>query len=300
MMDHDVSELPEILRLDEVGEHRYEGAPEHQGGEHDIVRNVVFGGQILAQMIMAAYLDRNQDRHDPKELKSIHAIFARAGDYTKPITYSVEQMHDGRSIGSDTVTFEQSGSIMARGLLLWSRDEPDLIRHTTNVSMPEVPGPDVPGYRVDSRVFPGAEARIVGGINTWSDDEPLREALQNVWIRSPEDHFMVANQAIVAWATDGFLIGTAMLPHEGYHEGQAHRTISTGVVAHTLNFHDRFRADEWLLLANESIWAGRGRTHGRCTVWTEDGRLVATYTQDNLVRGFGDGRDHDADYKRIM
>ena len=44
----------------------------------------------------------------------------------------------------------------------------------------------------------------------------------------------------------------------------------------------------WLLLANEAIWAGRGRTHGRCNVWGRDGRLVATYTQDNLVRAFAD------------
>ena len=91
-----------------------------------------------------------------------------------------------------------------------------------------------------------------------------------------------------------------MLPHAGVDQTQAHRTISTGVLAHTLNFHDRFRADEWLLLANESVWAGRGRTHGRCNIWTLDGRLVATYTQDNLVRSFGDGRDHTGDFQRIM
>jgi acyl-CoA thioesterase II len=108
------------------------------------------------------------------------------------------------------------------------------------------------------------------------------------------------NQAILSWATDGYLIGTAMLPHEGYNEGHAHKTISTGVVSHTLNFHDRFDASEWLLLANESVWAGRGRTHGRCNIWTQDGRLVATYTQDNLVRGWSDGKDHTADYKSIM
>ena len=95
----------------------------------------------------------------------------------------------------------------------------------------------------------------------------------------------MVNQAVLSWATDGWLIGTAMLPHAGIDQSQAHRTISTGVISHTLNFHDRFRGDEWLLLANESVWAGRGRTHGRCNIWTEDGRLVATYTQDNLVRG---------------
>jgi acyl-CoA thioesterase-2 len=295
-MTVDVSALPAMLQLYPTGEHTYEGAPEHGGAQ----RNVVFGGQILAQMILAAHLDRNVDRNDDKEVKSIHAIFARAGDYTQPIRYDVERMHDGRTLGSDTVTFSQGEQLMSRAMILWSKDEPDLIRHTANVEMPQVAGPDSPGQRPDGRVFPGAKGFIVDGIDTWSDDEPLRPAVQNVWTRFDNDYSPVVNQAILSWATDGYLIGTAMLPHEGHNEGHAHKTISTGVVAHTLNFHDRFRADEWVLMANESIWAGRGRTHGRCNIWTEDGRLVATYTQDNLVRGFADGKDHTGDYGRIM
>jgi acyl-CoA thioesterase len=295
-MGVDLAGLPTILQLKQVSDHTYAGKPEHDGDR----RNVVFGGQILAQMIVAAHLDRNADRTDEKEVKSIHAIFARAGDYTRPIEYDVEQMHDGRTIGSDVVTFAQGGRIMSRAMILWSSDEPDLIRHTANVEMPKVVGPDDPGNRTDGRVFPGAEGRIVDGINTWSDDEPLRPAVQNIWTRYTGDYSVPINQAILSWATDGYLIGTAMLPHEGHNEGHAHKTISTGVVAHTLNFHDRFHANEWLLMANESIWAGRGRSHGRCNIWTQDGRLVATYTQDNLVRGWADNQDHTADYKRIM
>jgi acyl-CoA thioesterase len=249
---------------------------------------------------VAAWSDRNADSADGKHVKSIHAIFARAGDYGLPIAYEVERMHDGRTVGSDTVTFGQGGRIMARMLILWSLDEPDLIRHTEGVSMPDVGPPDRPGYRVDGRVFPGAEGRIVGGINTWDDDEPLRPPVQPVWTRYGQSYAHPVDQAILSWATDGFLIGTAMLPHAGYHEGQAHRTISTGVISHSMSFHDPFRADQWLLLAHESVWAGRGRTHGRATVWTEDGRLVASYTQDNLVRAWADARDHTDDYKRIM
>jgi acyl-CoA thioesterase len=251
-------------------------------------------------MIVAAWLDRGADRQPGKDVKSIHAIFARAGDYTEPIAYDVERLHDGRTLGSDTVTFSQRGKVMSRALLLWSQDEPDLIRHTEWARMPDVPGPDEVGPGTGRGVFPGAESRIVGGIDTWSDDEPLRPPAQHVWTRFARDCPAPLNQAILSWATDGWLIGTAMLPHEGYHEGKAHKSISTGVVSHTVNFHDPFRADEWLLLANESIWAGRGRTHGRATVWTEDGRLVATYTQDSLVRGWADGKDHTGDYGRIM
>ncbi len=296
-MTSDKPALPPMLELEQVDDHTFAGKPEHDGE----ARNVVFGGQILAQMIMAGHRDRSAERPNTKEVKSIHAIFARAGDYAAPIEYVVERMHDGRTLGSDTVTFSQHGKVMSRGLILWSEDEPDLIRHTANVEMPEVGPPDDPGHRDDWRVFPGAVGRIAGGINTWSDDEPLRDPVQHVWTRygSSFDE-PVVHQAVASWATDGFLIGTAMLPHPGYNEGHAHKTISTGVVSHTVNFHERFDVSEWLLLANESVWAGRGRTHGRCNIWTEDGRLVATYTQDNLVRAFPDRRDHSADYQRIM
>ncbi len=251
-------------------------------------------------MIVAAHLDRNADREDAKEVKSIHAIFARAGDYTQPIRYEVDRMHDGRTLGSDTVTFSQGGRVMSRGMILWSTDEPDLIRHLEAVEMPDVPGPEDVDSRYQGLVFPGAEARIVDDIDVWSADQPVGPALQNIWTRFDQSYSPVVNQAILSWATDGWLIGTAMLPHAEVNQHQAHRTISTGVVSHTLNFHERFEADEWLLLANEAIWAGRGRTHGRCNVWGRDGRLVATYTQDNLVRAFADRKDHTGDYNRIM
>ncbi len=292
----DIGDLPSMLRLHEVGDHVYEGQPEHTGD----LRNVVFGGQILAQMIMSSYVDRNDGREDLKEVKSIHAIFARAGDYSLPIQYRVERMHDGRTLGSDTVTYSQNDKIMSRGLILWSTDEPDLIRHLEAVVMPDVPGPDEVPHSPKGLVFPGAEARIVDEIDVWSAEQPVGPALQNIWTRFTDSYSPVVNQAILSWATDGWLIGTAMLPHAEVHQHQAHRTISTGVVSHTLNFHERFDADEWLLLANESIWAGRGRTHGRCNVWAQGGRLVATYTQDNLLRSFVDHQDHAADYNRIM
>jgi acyl-CoA thioesterase II len=292
-------ELPAVLRMKPLGDGLYEGPAGPDGDVVEVERNVVFGGQVLAQMIMAADADRLESR-SAKSVKSIHAVFARAGVYTEPLCYQVDRMHDGRALGSDTVTFLQHDAVMARGLLLWSADEPDLIRHTERVAMPDVPAPDLATMRSDLRVFPGAHALIVDNINTWVDDEPLRPPVQNVWVRAPWDLGEVANQAVLSWATDGFLIGTAMLPHAGLHEGQAHRTISTGVVSHTLNFHEPFAGDGWLLLANESIWAGRGRSYGRCTIWTEDGCLVATYTQDNLVRAFPDGKDHSAEAARIM
>jgi acyl-CoA thioesterase len=295
-----MTDLPPLLRLESLGDHRYQALPELDAATEEPARNVIFGGQILAQAIMAADLDRGTERPNDKEVKSIHAIFARAGDYTEPIVYEVDRMHDGRTLGSDTVTLAQGGKVMSRAMLLWSKDEPDLLRHTAHIAMPDVAGPDDPAGRQESLVFPGAECQIVGGVNVWDPGQPAQAAELDVWTRFDADLAIVAAQAVLSWATDGWLIGASMLPYADVDQSQAHRTISTGVIAHTLNFHDRFRSDEWLLLANESIWAGRGRTHGRCNIWTSEGKLVATYTQDNLVRSFGDQQDHSSEYRRVM
>ena len=159
--------------------------------------------------------------------------------------------------------------------------------------MPSVAPPDDPRGRPDGRVFPGATGLIVDGINTWSDDEPLRDPVQNVWTRfefASDDP--VVHQAVLSWATDGYLIGTAMLPHAGYNEAHAHRTILDRC---RLAHRELPRAVRRVGVApaprNESVWAGRGRSHGRCNVWAQDGRLVVMFTQDNLVRAFADRRD---------
>ena len=88
---------------------------------------------------------------------------------------------------------------------------------------------------------------------------------------APDD--LRTSQALLAYASDGFLIGTAMRPHRGVGQALSHVTISTTVLTHTLTFHEPFRAGDWLLLAQEAPYAGRGRSYGRAHVFTEDGRL---------------------------
>jgi acyl-CoA thioesterase len=66
----------------------------------------------------------------------------------------------------------------------------------------------------------------------------------------------------------------------------SHDTISTGVITHTLSFHEPIRADAWLLLAQQSLFAGHGRTYGSGQVFDERGTQVASFVQENLVRAF--------------
>jgi acyl-CoA thioesterase len=81
-----------------------------------------------------------------------------------------------------------------------------------------------------------------------------------------------------------------MRPHAGVGQAQAHVTLSTGVVGHTLTFHEPFSAADWLLLSHRSPYAGRGRSYGRADVFTAGGNLVASYVQDNMIRAIPEGR----------
>ena len=136
--------------------------------------------------------------------------------------------------------------------------------------MPDVAGPaDAPPTEQGNLVYPGSEVRIVDGVDLWSIDAPTGPAETFLWTKAPPlpDDPSV-HRAVLAWATDGFLIATALRPHEGLNQDDAHRGLSTGVVGHTIVFHEPFRADEWLLLAHRSTYAGRGRTFGHADVFT--------------------------------
>src|SRR6185437_10935315 len=100
----------------------------------------------------------------------------------------------------------------------------------------------------------------------------------------------VRAQALLSYATDGFLIATAMRPHEGIGQSMSHVTISTSVLSHTLTFHEPIDASGWYLLAQESPYAGRGRSYGRANIFDAEGRVVASFVQDNMIRDFPEGQ----------
>ncbi len=236
---------------------------------------VVFGGQLLAQTIMAAATV------DPaKQVKSVHTVFTRTGAVDQPIDVDVDVMHNGRALGSATVTMGQGGKVIARSLVLINAPDPDLIRHQI-----DAPSVGAPGDAVAS-THGGTwwDIRTVGGVDI-SDPDAVGPATLDVWTRfpdAPEDG--TVSQALLGYATDGFLIGTAMRPHPGVGQALAHVSIATTVITHTLTFHEPFDAASWLLLAQESPYAGRGRSYGRGNVFTEDGRLVASFVQENMIR----------------
>ena len=271
-----MSELPTTLMIEDLGGDRW-SAPNPTIDPEG--RDVIFSGQILAQMIMAA----DAACEHQKVVKSIHAIFIRTGAYSAgPMDLELEPMHAGRAWGSHTITAYQGDRLLSRGLLLRNAIEPDLIRHAA--TMPVLPGPDdsIPIER--PVLFPGIEAREVDLTDpVTADGSPARY----LWLRMPAAYdSAAANQAIAAWCQPGFIIELAMRPHRDRADiREAHRSISTGVISHTAHFHDGADVSRWFLLAQEATFAGNGRVGGSGAVFTEEGTLVSTFHQDAMVRG---------------
>ena len=282
-----MTELPEVLQVKDEGDGRW--AVSHPGSDPE-GRDVVFSGQILAQMIMVS----DAVAHGEKEAKSIHAVFARAGRYSAgPMELVVDPMHAGRAWASNTITAVQGDVLLSRGLVLMNAVEPDLIRHSPR--MPDVPGPEDCEPTTFGVVYPDAEARLVDRPDAVTEDG---SPVMYVWVRAPEAYDSIAaNQAIVAWSEPGLIIGTAMRPHSGEIDiSQAHRSISTGVISHTAHFHDHAEGGEWLLIAHAASYAGNGRVYGSGAVFTHRGALVSTFGQDSMVRAV----EGPLDFKRAM
>jgi acyl-CoA thioesterase-2 len=247
---------------------------------HDSGRPVVEGAQMMAQMMVAAAHSAPE-----KTVRFISSVFARVGRTDVPLDIHVDVMHAGRTLASATTTVSQEDRLLCRALILFDAGDEDLIRHAA--SMPENAGrpDDATPWTTNPQ---GTEIRIAEGVKLGAMENNGPAELK-VWFRvpgAPSD--AVLNQALLTSRSHLFLIAAAMRPHEGVGIDLTHDTISTGVITHTLSFHEPVDSSSWLLFAQESTFAGSGRSFGRGEVFDESGRHVASFVQDNLIRRFAD------------
>lgn len=269
----DLRSLLDVLDLTPSDGGYVAGSVSEGGGQ------VVFGGQLLAQTVVAA--GRSVEA---KQLKSLHTVFARGARPDTPLEFEVDPMHAGRAFASTTVTVRQAGKLCTRSIALLHAPDDDLIRHTAE--RPDAGKPE--DWAPSPATGPLWDVRTAGDVDL--SDPTVGPAELDVWVRFPgaPDDDPVVGQALLAYASDGFLIGTAMRPHEGLSQADAHVRVSTTVLSQTIAFHEPVDGSQWLLLAHRSPYAGRGRSYGRADVWQGD-TLVASYVQENMIRGFPPG-----------
>jgi uncharacterized protein (DUF427 family)/acyl-CoA thioesterase len=268
----DAQDLLGLIDVQPAGPNRFVGPP-----YRDLTRNVVEGGQLLADAIVAA-----SKTIPDQSVSSAYMIFSKAAGFDAPLELSVDVLRGGRTYSTVEVRVEQDDQFRSAALLLLDRGAPSVIEG--RVGMPDVAGPE-DSPRHDMRVT-GRDLRIVDG--AYSQDPDLVGSPElYAWIRfrdAPDEQYL--HRALLAQPTTHWTIGAAMRPHAGVGEAQAHVTLSTGIMSTSIAFHDDVDVSQWLLYANPAIFAGNGHVQGEGHVFTRDGKLVASYTVQGMVRAF--------------
>ncbi|WP_405813205.1 thioesterase family protein [Streptomyces sp. NBC_01390] len=258
------SDLLTCLELNPTeGDLDFEGANQHLGYHR------LFGGQLLGQFVRAASL-----ACPAKAVKSVHALFARAGRPDEPVRYEVTVHHQGGTFATLAIVARQSPGVMATASVSMHVPEGGP-NHQTALPVPVLPGEE---HSVDLDLLPW-DTRAITGLDTPKRETPEYE----LWMRTPAVHPELA-PALTAYATDLSLIGTALRQVEGVGQQDANTAFTSAVTAHTVRFHRPFRTDSWLLLRQHSPLLAHGRCYGRGDVLTEEGSLVASYAQEALLR----------------
>ncbi len=268
--------LGELLELFDVAAPDASGAlsaPTGRAGEDE--RQVVEGTQVLAQAIVAV-----AKRFPDKSVRSAHAVFSRAVMVGAPVELAVDVFHEGRSMATAVVTASQNGKRAITVTVLADVPSGDVIRHQQ--PRPEVAGPAQ--ANVCTMPMAGRQVRLVDVLDVNSPDEVGPPELF-AWLHydpAPTDDGLA--KALVAYFTGHLGISTTMRAHAGIGTAQAHYTVSTAPMTIGVTFHEPFSAGGWLLYTHESTQVGAGMSYIRGTVHTEAGELVASFTQDAMIR----------------
>ena len=281
--------LVELLSLERSSDDRFVGQAQPGGVGR------VFGGQVIAQALQAA----QATIADGKQAHSLHAYFLRGGEEGPPIDYATERDFDGRSFSNRRVVASQGGTPILNLTASFQRAEEGLSHQAA--PMPDVPGPEdlpsddeVRGKALEAfgeKMSDAQRALMMrprpiemrsSGRQHWLNPEP-REPHSFSWFRlvAPLPDDPAIHRAVIAYASDYTLLGTAVLPHGlSWMRGE----LISSSLDHAIWFHAHARADEWLLYETDSPWSGSGRGYNRGRIFTRDGVLVASVAQEGMIR----------------
>jgi acyl-CoA thioesterase-2 len=280
-----VNQLQDLLTVTRMGDGWYLGKRKIGGVGR------VFGGQVIAQALAAA-----QDTVSSERIAhSLHAYFMRAGSEDYDITFRVERDFDGGSFSTRRIIALQQDRPILNMAASFQKMETGLHHQD---EMPDVPPPEELTSEADLRLQYGDlvpeamranflrerpfESRPVNP-RDWLGGDKRLPARQDIWFRLRErtvdDPAM--HRAMLAYQSDSWLLGSCTLAH-----GITWMTpgFQSASLDHAVWLHDDFRIDDWLLYSCDSPWSGRGRGFNRGSIFTRDGRLVASAAQEGLIR----------------
>jgi acyl-CoA thioesterase-2 len=286
MSDTALARLLALLDLEKIEENVFRGLSPPERVQR------VFGGQVLAQALVAVM----RTVPDERACHSFHAYFLRPGDPKVPILYEVDRSRDGTSFSVRRVVAIQHG---VQIFVLAASFQKAEMGFEHQAQMPVVPDPesledDQQVLLRDSALSPAMrawvaqdrpfETRAVLGRGPFdaSGDRPARAAIDHIWLRARGTLSGDTNlhRVLLAFVSDMSLLDTALLPHGKSIFSQ----VQVASLDHAMWFHRPFRADDWLLYVQDSPSASGARGFNRGAIYTRDGLLVASVTQEGLIR----------------
>jgi acyl-CoA thioesterase len=239
---------------------------------------VVDGSQVLAQSIVAA-----SKALPGRTARSAHCLFVAATRPAAPITFTVVPVRAGRSFASAVVTASQGDRTCVTTTVLLDHPQPDIIRHDHPAGSPEA-GPD--DSHDGHMPLQGRELRIAS-LRDYGDPAEAGEPVLDAWLRyTPVPARDDLRRALLAHFTGHLSIAATFRGHAGFGTSQAHHTVSTAPMGIGISFHEPIGWDGWIRYHHESTYAGAGMSYVRGQVCTADGRIMASFTQDAMIRGF--------------
>jgi acyl-CoA thioesterase-2 len=277
-----LQQLLTLLDLEKIEENIFRGI----SADHRAQR--VFGGQVLGQALVAA--TRTVDSARP--CHSFHAYFLRPGNPCQPILFEVDRSRDGASFTARRVVAIQNGATIFTLAASFQKVEAGFEHQAP---MPPVPPPEAledeqqvqlrdPGLSPAIREWVARERpfEIRAVVSRGHGARAPRPPLDYLWLktRGPLPDDPAIHRALLAFVSDMTLLDTALLPH-----GKSiFSDVQAASLDHAMWFHRPFRADEWLLYAQDSPSASGARGFNRGMIFTRDGVLVASVAQQGLIR----------------
>lgn len=274
--------LLDLLHLEELDLNLF------RGQSHDTPWKRVFGGQVLGQSLHAAYRTIDDDRM----CHSLHGYFILPGDVSQPIIYDVDTLRDGGSFSTRRVTARQKGRAIFIMAASFHKKKDGL---THQIDMPDVPDPDT--LKTDVELMEGFKQKFPDLYRAMRYPRPIEfrpvqqmdplspapsDPIRQVWLRCngalPDEQRI--HQEVLTYASDYSLLTTALLPHRDVAPLGSYFLAS---LDHAMWFHRDFRADEWLLYSLDSPSASNSRGFTRGNIFDQQGRLVASVTQEGLM-----------------
>lgn len=283
-----MSQFKDLLQILDL---KQENASTFVGHSLDIGSFSVYGGQVLAQSVAAA----GRVLDDDKVLHSLHGYFLRPGDFTVPITYKVDVFKEGRSFNTVRISgLQKDKTIFIMAASYHIREQG--IHHQS--AMPNVAQPEsltsfsdlfeqfAEKFDVKPKgIFSPESPIIFRPVEHYNPFNPgIRPPCNHTWFKingELDDPTLKLRQAILTYASDFNLLITSMMPHN---MSMFTNPIRLASLDHAMWFHEDFTLVDWILYAVESPHAGAARGFCIGKMYTRDGRLIASVTQEGLVR----------------